>query len=174
MQGFERGRLIARLTQAGQFEWERNHDRLDCCPDDLARLGGESFVATSGATGLAGSADSLTFMPGRNPKRVTHVRVTVTHDGLYDLTFFTMGKGPQSYDGIHGEMLKKSSTPIPGSRGTSGVGLNAARPHLRFACRRRTGPGSSMARPTARHVCADVRFRREELRSDIRAELFRL
>jgi hypothetical protein len=35
------------------------------------------------------------------------VRVTVTHDGLYDMTFFTIGKGPQSYDGIHPEMLQE-------------------------------------------------------------------
>ena len=73
----------------------------------LAQLGGESFVVTSGATGLVASGDSLTFKPGRNPKRVTHVRVTVTHDGLYDLTFFTIGKGPRSYDGVHGEMLQE-------------------------------------------------------------------
>jgi hypothetical protein len=73
----------------------------------LALLGGESFVVTSGATGLVASGDSLTFKPGRNPKRVTHVRVTVTHDGLYDLTFFTIGKGPRSYDGVHGEMLQE-------------------------------------------------------------------
>ena len=73
----------------------------------LARLGGESFVATSGATGFIGSADSLTFKLGRNPKHVTHVRITVTHDGLYDLTFFTIGKGPRSYDGVHGEILKE-------------------------------------------------------------------
>jgi hypothetical protein len=73
----------------------------------LARLGGESFVATSGATGLVGSVDSLTFKLGGNPKHVTHVRITVTHDGLYDLTFFTAGKGPRSYDGVHGEMLQE-------------------------------------------------------------------
>ncbi len=73
----------------------------------LAQLGGESFVMTSGATGLVASADSLTFKLGRNPKHVTHVRVTVTHDGLYDMTFFTIGKGPQSYDDIHREMLQE-------------------------------------------------------------------
>ncbi|MGA7489725.1 MAG: hypothetical protein WBW74_22610 [Xanthobacteraceae bacterium] len=71
----------------------------------LAQLGGESFVMRRGATGLVGSADSLTIKLGRNPKRVTHVRVTVTHDGLYDMTFFTIAKGPQSYDGIHRNML---------------------------------------------------------------------
>jgi len=73
----------------------------------LAHLGGKSFVMTSGATGLVGSADSLTIKLGRNPKRVTHVRVTVTHDELYNMTFFTVGKGPQSYDGIHREMLQE-------------------------------------------------------------------
>ena len=73
----------------------------------LAHLGGKSFVMTSGATGLVGSADSLTIKLGRNPKRVTHVRVRVTHDGLCDMTFFTIGKGPQSYDGIHSEMLQE-------------------------------------------------------------------
>lgn len=73
----------------------------------LAQLGGESFVMTSGATGLVGNADSLTIKLGRNLKRVTHVRVTVTHDGLYNMTFFTVGKGPQSYDDIHREMLQE-------------------------------------------------------------------
>jgi hypothetical protein len=32
----------------------------------LAQLGGESFVMMSGATGLVGSADSLTIKLGRN------------------------------------------------------------------------------------------------------------
>ena len=73
----------------------------------LAQLGGESFVMTSGATGLVGSADSLTIKLGRNPKRVTHVRVTVTHASLYNMTFFTVGRGPQSYDDIHREMLQE-------------------------------------------------------------------
>ena len=73
----------------------------------LAQLGGESFVTTSGATGLVAGADGLTFKLGRNPKRVTHVRITVTHDELYNMTFFTVGKGPQSYDGIHREMLQE-------------------------------------------------------------------
>jgi hypothetical protein len=73
----------------------------------LAQLGGESFVVTSGATGLVAGPDSLAFKLSRNPKRVTHVRVTVTHDGLYDMTFFTIGKGPRSYDGIHREMLQE-------------------------------------------------------------------
>ena len=37
------------------------------------------------------------FKLGRNPKRVTHVRVMVTHDGLYDMTFYgtcPLSQGP--------------------------------------------------------------------------------
>jgi hypothetical protein len=73
----------------------------------LAQLGGERFVMMTGATSFIGSADSLTFKLGGNPKRVTHVRVTLTPDGLYDMTFFRIGKGPQSHDGIHREMLQE-------------------------------------------------------------------
>jgi hypothetical protein len=54
-----------------------------------------------------GGAESLTIKLSRNPKRVTHLRVTITHDGRYDMTFFTAGKGPQSYDGIRAEMLQE-------------------------------------------------------------------
>jgi hypothetical protein len=73
----------------------------------LAQLGGENFVIASGANALSACADGLAFNLRRNPNRVTHVRVTVTRDGLYDMTFFTIGKGPQSYDGIHREMLQE-------------------------------------------------------------------
>ena len=73
----------------------------------LAQLGGERFVMMTGATGFMGSADSLAFKLGSNPRRVTHVRVTLTPDGLYDMTFFSTGKGPQSHDGIHREMLQE-------------------------------------------------------------------
>jgi hypothetical protein len=73
----------------------------------LTQLGGERFVMMTSATSFIGSADSLTFKVGSNPKRVTHVRVTLTPDGLYDMTFFRIGKGPQSHDGIHREMLQQ-------------------------------------------------------------------
>jgi hypothetical protein len=73
----------------------------------LAQLGGERFVMMTGATSFIGSADSLTFKLRSNPKRVTPVRVILTPDGLYDMTFFRTGKGPQSHDGIHREMLQE-------------------------------------------------------------------
>jgi hypothetical protein len=73
----------------------------------LALLGGERFVMMTGAKNFIGSADSVTFKVGSNPKRVTHVRVTLTPDGLYDVTFFKAGKGPHSQDGVDRDMLQE-------------------------------------------------------------------
>ena len=62
----------------------------------LEQLGGEFFVAMTGAKNLVGTEDSLTFEVGRNPKHVSHVRVTQTPGDLYAVTFFRRGKAPQS------------------------------------------------------------------------------
>src|SRR3954454_22827761 len=61
----------------------------------LDQLGGARFVAMPGARELVGSADSLTFKIGANPKRVSQVRVTLTPADLYSVTFFRIGKAPQ-------------------------------------------------------------------------------
>jgi hypothetical protein len=103
---FERERLIARHTR-GPIRGSATMTDLTMAKAILAQLGGERLVMMTGATGFIGSADSLTFKLGSNPKHVTHVRVTLTPDGLYDMTFFRTGKGPQSYDGVHREMLQE-------------------------------------------------------------------
>jgi hypothetical protein len=96
----------------------------------FAQLGGEGFVMMTGATGFVGSADSLTFKLGNNPERVTHVHVTLTPDGLYSMTFFTTGKGPQSRDGVHREMLQEVFGANTGLYRFPEKPLAIARPHL--------------------------------------------
>ncbi len=44
----------------------------------LEQLGGELFVAMTGAKNFVGTEDSLTFEVGSNLKHVSHVRVTQT------------------------------------------------------------------------------------------------
>jgi hypothetical protein len=72
----------------------------------LDQLGGERFVAMTGARELVGSADSLTFKIGANPKRVSQVRVTLTPADLYSVTFFRIGKAPQIESDVHCGMLE--------------------------------------------------------------------
>jgi hypothetical protein len=104
---FERNRLIGRPTQGANQRRSGTMIELTVAKTILRHLGSERFVMTTGASGFIGSADSLTFKLGSNPRRVTHVRITVTPDDLYHVTFFTTAKGPRSHDGVHGEMLKE-------------------------------------------------------------------
>jgi hypothetical protein len=72
----------------------------------LDQLGGARFVAMTGARELVGSADSLTFKIGVNPKRVSQVRVTLTSADLYSVTFFRVGKAPQIESDVYSNMLE--------------------------------------------------------------------
>ena len=72
----------------------------------LDQLGGARFVAVTGAKNLAGTEDSLSFQIGRNPKRVTHVRVTLTPADTYAVTFFRTGKAPVMETDIYCDQLE--------------------------------------------------------------------
>jgi hypothetical protein len=73
----------------------------------LDQLGGARFVAMTGAREFVGSADSLTFKFGVNPKRVSQVRVTLTPADLYSVTFFfRIGKAPQIESDVYCNMLE--------------------------------------------------------------------
>jgi len=76
----------------------------------LEQLGGEHFVAMTGAKDFVGTEDSLTFKVGSNPKDVSHVRVTQTPGDLYAVTFFRKGKAPQIMDGISCDILQELFT----------------------------------------------------------------
>lgn len=53
----------------------------------LQQLGGNRFVVMTGASNLLGRPDGLSFKVGRNPKGVTHVRVTLTAMDDYTVEF---------------------------------------------------------------------------------------
>jgi hypothetical protein len=59
----------------------------------LEQLGGEHFVALTGAKNFVGTEDSLTFEVGSNPKHVSHVRVTQTPDDPLRRDVLPKGQG---------------------------------------------------------------------------------
>jgi hypothetical protein len=71
----------------------------------LDQLGGARFVTMTGATNLDSTEDSLSFKLGVNPKRVSHVRVTLTPADLYSVSFFRIGKAPQIASDVYCSML---------------------------------------------------------------------
>ena len=70
------------------------------------QLGGERFVAMTGAKNFVGTEDSLTFKLGANPKRVSQVRVTLTPADLYAVSFFRVGRAPRIESDVYCGMLE--------------------------------------------------------------------
>jgi hypothetical protein len=56
----------------------------------LAQLGGNKFLAMTGASNLIGRPDGLSFKVGRNDAKVTHVRVTLTPADEYTVEFINV------------------------------------------------------------------------------------
>ncbi len=53
----------------------------------LEQLGGNKFIAMTGAKNFVGGKKSLSFKIGDNCKKVTHVRITLSDKDLYDMEF---------------------------------------------------------------------------------------
>ena len=77
----------------------------------LKQLGGNRFVAMTGAKNLGTSGKDLSFSIGRNAKRVTHVHIKLTSMDLYDVEFINMRgakrKVIKKVRGVYGDMLPK-------------------------------------------------------------------
>ena len=58
----------------------------------LSQLGGNKFIAMTGARNLAAGNYFLSFKVGRNAKNVTHVRITLTDYDDYTMEFMTIRK----------------------------------------------------------------------------------
>jgi hypothetical protein len=72
----------------------------------LEQLGGNDFIALTGATAFISTEDSLTFRAGRNPNSVSHVRITLTATDLYAVTFFHTGRAPRIVDEVCCDILQ--------------------------------------------------------------------
>ena len=78
----------------------------------LQQLGGNRFVAMTGAKNLGTSTKKdLSFSIGRNAKKVTHVKITLTSADLYDVKFINARgakiKVLKKVKGVYGDMLPK-------------------------------------------------------------------
>ena len=62
----------------------------------LAKLGAGRFLAMTGATSLAGDANSLTFkLPARFAKNgINCVKIALDADDTYTMTFYKLGRAP--------------------------------------------------------------------------------
>lgn len=82
--------------------------------NEIARQIGQRALFMLGARYLVGGPDVLTFQITRSPKRVTHVRVTLTPADLYRVEFLRCARGISSkppitvseLDGVYADSLR--------------------------------------------------------------------
>ena len=58
----------------------------------LQQLGGNRFVAMTGAKNFGSTENSLSFKIGSNAKRINHVKITLNALDLYDVTYYRVRK----------------------------------------------------------------------------------
>lgn len=58
----------------------------------LAQLGGNRFLAMTGASSLSYGDKNLTFRVGKNEKKVKAVRITLQDDDTYSMEFLSIRK----------------------------------------------------------------------------------
>ena len=77
----------------------------------LKQIGGNRFIAMTGAKNLGTNGKDLSFSIGRNAKKVTHVHIKLTSMDLYDVEFINMRgvkrKVIKKVKGVYGDMLPK-------------------------------------------------------------------
>lgn len=88
--------------------------RMSVAQTILEQLGGNRFVAMTGANTFIGSADSLRFSIPRARNGATLVRVTLDLDDTYIVKFFTVrGRLPHpvsEHDGVYADQLQSIFT----------------------------------------------------------------
>ena len=86
----------------------------------LQQLGGNKFIAMTGAKNFGSSKNSLQFKIGKNSKSISHVIITLKSSDLYDVEFIRMRgtsrKVVKKVKGIYADMLRKIFTKYTGMR----------------------------------------------------------
>ena len=86
----------------------------------LKQLGGNRFIAMTGAKNLGTNGKDLSFSIGRNAKGVTHFIIKLTSADLYDVEFINMRgakrKVIKKVKGVYGDMLPKIFQKYTGMR----------------------------------------------------------
>jgi len=80
----------------------------------LQQLGGNRFVAMTGAASFAYGDKSLTFRLKRNPENIFGVRIKLNDMDTYDMEFLTMRKFEvkvkSKSEGVYNDMLQEVFT----------------------------------------------------------------
>ena len=84
----------------------------------LSQLGGNRFIAMTGAKGFAAAERTLVFSIGRNSSKVNRVRINLDGNDTYTLEFSRYAnyqhKTLKTYEGVYADMLQELFTEYTG------------------------------------------------------------
>ncbi len=84
----------------------------------LKQLGGNKFIAMTGAKELAFGEGTLSFKIGRNSSKANNIRITLKGDDTYKMEFIQFRKMEfktiKEHDGIYNDQLQELFTAFTG------------------------------------------------------------
>lgn len=84
----------------------------------LRQLGGNKFIAMTGAKNLGGTANSLSFKIGKNSSKANWVTIKLNGKDLYDVTFIQVRnlerKELKTYNDVYNDQLQQIFTSYTG------------------------------------------------------------
>ena len=97
---------------------EVGNTRVEIAQEILRQLGGNKFVAMTGAKNLAAGHNYLSMKIGRNKSACNRVTITLNSMDLYDMSFSRVCFGKRGmkettvkeYDGLYNDMLPSTFT----------------------------------------------------------------
>jgi len=109
-----------KYTDYKSIVWEGKLTESQVAKTILQQLGGNKFIAMTGAKNLGASGKSLSMKIGRNSKSISHVVITLKSSDLYDMEFIRMRgasrKVVKKVTGVYNDMLGKIFTKYTGLR----------------------------------------------------------
>ena len=110
--------LKIRVKKVSKMEEGKLTESQQVAKTILQQLGGNRFIAMTGAKNFGSSKNSLQFKIGRNSKSISHVIITLKSSDLYDVEFIRMRgtsrKVVKKVTGVYADMLGKIFTKYTG------------------------------------------------------------
>ena len=107
-----------KYTDYKSIVWEGKLTESQVAKTILQQLGGNRFIAMTGAKNFGSSSKSLQMKIGRNSKSISHVVITLKSSDLYDMEFIrvrgTSRKVVKKVTGVYADMLGKMFTKYTG------------------------------------------------------------
>jgi len=106
------------MSKASEFLLIVEATDMSVSHEILRQLGGNKFIAMTGAKNFVGSENSITFKIGRNSSKANVVKIVLNGKDLYDVSFIQLRgderKVLKTYDDVYNDMLQQIFTSFTG------------------------------------------------------------